>query len=315
MSHATFAASYDGAAKGITIAVTAMLLVIPVVTGSLAIGALFAAIVLVAWAWSPSSYSVENGFLVVHRLAGNIQIPTSSIREARGATREDLSGTLRLFGSGGLFGYYGRFRSPKLGKSTWYMTNQRHAVVVIGDFGTALFSPDDVDGFLAWIYPAKLRTSPVSRFTPLPADVSERNVGVMVGIAAVVLTTALVLGAMFYSPGLPAYTLTSDKLTIQDKFFPVTLNASAIDLKNARVIDFNTDPDWKPVLRIGGFGNARYHSGFFTLADGRKVLMYRAESTRLILLPPKAEGNPVLFEAKEPQKFLSEIQRKWSNGS
>ena len=28
-------------------------------------------------------------------------------------------------------------------------------------------------------------------------------------------------------------------------------------LEGARVIDFNTDPDWKPVTRSNGFGNAR----------------------------------------------------------
>jgi hypothetical protein len=80
------------------------------------------------------------------------------------------------------------------------------------------------------------------------------------------------------------------------------------------VIDFNTDPDWKPVTRSNGFGNAHYHSGLFKLADGREIRMYRADSTQLILLPPKTEGDPVLFETKDPRKFLTEIQQKWGSG-
>jgi hypothetical protein len=313
MSHATFAASYDGAAKGITIVVAVILLSAGIVTGSIGIGAASAAILFLAWAWSPTSYSIEGGFLVVHRFFGNVQIPIASIREVAIATPVDLSDTTRVFGSGGAFGYYGKFRTAKLGATTWYMTNQANAVIVTSDFGRMLFSPDDVDGFLAWLSPPGQR--PPSGFTPSPIETKERNYGAMVAIGIIVLTTALALGAMFYSPGLPSYTLTNDKLTIQDKFYPVTLNASAIDMKSARVIDFNTDPDWKPVTRSNGFGNAHYHSGFFKLSDGREVRMYRADSTRLILLPPKTEGDPVLFETKEPQKFLSEIQQKWGNGS
>ncbi len=310
--HATFAASYDAAAKGITIAVTVLLLVIPFVTGSLAIGGLFALLLFAAWAWSATSYSIEDGFLVVHRFIGNIRIPIASIQDVAIATPLDLSGSLRVFGSGGAFGYYGRFKSPKLGSSRWYMTNQANAVIVTSDFGKMLLSPDDVDGFLAWVSPKGRR--PTARFTPLPAEAKEHNYGAMLAIGIVVLTTALVLGAMFYSPGLPSYILTKDKLTIRDKFYPVTLNANAVDVRSARVIDFNTDPDWKPVTRSNGFGNAHYHSGFFKLSDGREVRMYRADSTRLILLPPKADGDPVLFETKEPQKFLTEIQQKWGNG-
>ena len=66
----------------------------------------------------------------------------------RRATPDDLRRAIRLRGSGGLFGYYGLFRSAKLGKFKAYVTDKNNRVVVITGSKTALFSPDDVDGFL-----------------------------------------------------------------------------------------------------------------------------------------------------------------------
>jgi hypothetical protein len=53
-----------------------------------------------------------------------------------------------LFGSGGLFGYYGLFRTRALGRSTWYVTNRKNRIVLIAGAKTFVLSPDDVDGFL-----------------------------------------------------------------------------------------------------------------------------------------------------------------------
>jgi hypothetical protein len=58
---------------------------------------------------------------------------------------------MRLFGSGGFFGYYGLFRTTKFGKCTCYVTNRKNMVVIVADSKTTLYSPDDVDGFLEGI--------------------------------------------------------------------------------------------------------------------------------------------------------------------
>ncbi len=86
---------------------------------------------------------------MIERLIGNVRIPLEGLRELRAATGADLSGCIRLFGNGGLFGYYGIFSTSKLGKSSWYVTRRDNMVVTIVPAKTALFSPDDVDGFLA----------------------------------------------------------------------------------------------------------------------------------------------------------------------
>ena len=119
-----FTASYDTTTKIISGGALVLFLVIVVATHSVAVGGLFAAIVVGAYAWSPRGYAVSDGCIEVSRLIGSARIPLDGLREARAATKDDFRGCLRLFGNGGLFGYYGLFQTSKLGKSTWYVTNR-----------------------------------------------------------------------------------------------------------------------------------------------------------------------------------------------
>ena len=86
-------------------------------------------------------------------------MPLDSIREARPAIKDDFQGCVRLFGSGGFFGYYGVFMTSKLGRTTWYVTNRKNAVVVITGAKTLVFSPGDVDRFLAAVRPSSIETT------------------------------------------------------------------------------------------------------------------------------------------------------------
>jgi hypothetical protein len=299
-----FSASYDTTTKVISAGVLVLFLAIVVGTHSVAVGCITAGILLGAYAWSPRGYAVSEGSITVNRLIGSVRVPLDDVREARVATKDDFRGCIRLFGNGGLFGYYGLFRTSKLGKSTWYVTNRGKVVVVTGK-KTALFSPDDVTGFIAAI----------GAPTPVPVPVTQdagSRIGTLVGAAIGIVAIAVVVFALSYSPGPPSYTLTPDSLTIHDRFYPVTLNAANVDVERIRVIDWNIDPEWRPTRRTNGFANAHYRSGWFRVAGGKTIRMYRADSLRLVLLPPKGDGPAVLLETSEPEKFVVEMRRKWS---
>jgi hypothetical protein len=116
---------------------------------------------------------------------------------------------------------------------------------------------------------------------------------------------------LLYAPGPPKYTLNSEGLTIHDRFYPVTVRASEVDVARIRVVDLDTDPHWRPTSRTNGFGGLHYHSGWFRVAGGEKVRMYRADGRRLVLLPPLAQTAPVLIEVKQPEAFVQEVQHAW----
>ena len=312
----SFSASYDATTKIISAALCVVFLVIAAATHNVVVGCLCLIVLIGAYAYSPRGYAIRERSIIVNRLIGNVDIPLDGLREIRAVAADDLRGCIRLWGDGGLFGYYGLFRTSKLGKCTWYVTNRTHAVVVITGAKTALFSPDDVDGFLAAIQP-----SVAPGALPSAPLASRRSAGlgriIPIILSAVVGVAGLTFGAfcVLYSPGFPSYTLTPNVLTIHDFFYPVKVDRGGVDVEHIRIVDFGVDTTWRPTARTNGFANSHYQSGWFRVANGQKVRMYRAGGKRLVLLPPKGDGAVLLLEIKEPEKFLAEVRRKWSNGS
>ena len=114
-----------------------------------------------------------------------------------------------------------------------------------------------------------------------------------------------------YSPGPPEYALTTQSLVIKDHFYPATVNAADVDIANIRVVGVEGSSEWRPTLRINGFATRHYRSGWFRVAGGKTVRMYRADGLRLVLLPPKGNGTPVLLEVKDPDAFVGQLVSQW----
>ncbi len=123
------------------VAMAAMFLVAPPVPalllslGYVAIGAL-------SWAWAPAGYSLDGGQLVLHRNAWR-EVRTGVARETAFPEPQRLG--IRLLGSGGMFGYYGRFRRGDLGSYRAWLTSREadHVVALETDLGLVVVSPAD----------------------------------------------------------------------------------------------------------------------------------------------------------------------------
>ena len=144
-----FSASFDTLTKVLSIVIMVIAIGVTGLTRNPFLVGLGILTIVLAWAWSARGFTVGGGVLVVHRLIGNVRIPLDGLREARRAESGELMRCLRLWGSGGVFGYYGLFQMSKLGRATWYVTSRANAVIVVTAAKTVVVSPDDVDGFLA----------------------------------------------------------------------------------------------------------------------------------------------------------------------
>ncbi len=311
----SYSASYDRTTKIISLAVGVFLPGLGLYTGNPYLTGLGVLILLGAYAYSPRRYSLDGRSIVIHRLAGNVSLPLGGLRRANRAAAEDLRGCIRLWGSGGLFGYYGLFRTPSLGRCTWYVTNRAKMVVVETSGKTVLVSPDDADGFLAALRGMAPATAQPAGAQGAPSGGARRGAGLTARLAGGVVAVAgiaIAAFALLYAPGPPSYTLTASSLAIRDRFYPVTLDASAVDIAGVRVVDIARDADWRPTARTNGFANAHYRAGWFRVGNGQKVRLYRAGGTRLVLLPPKGEGAAVLLEAGEPERFIGDLKRQWA---
>ncbi len=107
-----------------------------------------AGIVIVSWALAPARYSVTGTELLIHRPLRPRRIPRADIRGARLLAKDELRGTIRTFGNGGLFGFYGRFYSARLGQHRWYASRNEDLVAVDTVSGLLVLSPDDPKRFV-----------------------------------------------------------------------------------------------------------------------------------------------------------------------
>ncbi|HXP89260.1 MAG TPA: PH domain-containing protein [Bryobacteraceae bacterium] len=312
MPSANFAAPYDRTTKILSAVVCVFLLSLAAVIQNVIVAIVSILVIALAYAYSPRGYTIADRSVLIKRPIGNVRVPLDDVREARPASSDDYSGCIRLWGSGGLFGYYGLFRTDKLGRCTWYATDRSRAVVLITAAKTALFSPDDVEGFLAAIR----RQAPVSGVIATLATVAAPRRPFPV---AAVLAPALGLAgfcvailAMRYDPGPPDYTLTGDSLAIHDRFYPVTIGAGSTDTEGIRAVDLDQETGWQPVLRVGGFANSHYQSGWYRAANGIRVRLYRQRGVqRLVLLPPKKGEAPLLLQVALPGEFAEQLRNQW----
>jgi hypothetical protein len=303
-----FPASYDRTTKIVSTVVCLGFLAIIFGVHNAILTVLSVLVLLIAAAWSPQGYAVQGQSILVRRKIGTVRIPLADLRDVRRADAADLRGCVRLWGSGGLFGYYGLFSTSKLGKSRWYVTDRSKIVVLIAGGKTILLSPDE---FVDAVRAAAPQIAAAESGLNL-TQVSSRRSGRWIGLAIVLAIAGLVAAAMLYSPGTPGYTLTPDTLTIRDRFYPVTLDASAVDINGIWIVDLHQNTEWRPVRRTNGFANPYYQSGWFQVANGDKVRLYRAGGARLVLLPPKGAGSAVLYQTPDPEAFVEQLRTAWA---
>lgn len=154
-----YSASIDRTTKIITVGLTALfvgIIVYAFVTFSSEerIGAFVSTAILIvtygfAYVYRPTGYTLTGRDLVIHRPVGDVIYQREMLESVERIPKEHLKFTIRTFGVGGLWGYYGQFYNSVYGKMTWYLT-RRDQLVLIKTTGkkTILLSPDEIDSFL-----------------------------------------------------------------------------------------------------------------------------------------------------------------------
>jgi hypothetical protein len=135
----------------VSLFITSIVFIIVVVVTYLAftkdsyVGALITdGVLLIAYLFRPLSYVLTEETVIINRPVSKVAIRLQDIEQAKKITYSDLSITIRLFGSGGFFGYFGIFYSSTFGKLKAFMS-QRKNLLLIKTFkhGTFVISPGD----------------------------------------------------------------------------------------------------------------------------------------------------------------------------
>lgn len=68
-----------------------------------------------------------------------------TINEMTTLSAREIGTMIRTFGNGGLFGYYGKFHSSKLGSMTLYATQSKNRILIKTIHGSQIMiTPDDL---------------------------------------------------------------------------------------------------------------------------------------------------------------------------
>jgi hypothetical protein len=103
----------------------------------------------ISYGLSPNSYEINDNSIVIKRLFKNVIVNRSQIKNVLKLESGKLSGAIRMFASGGLFGYFGTFWNKEFGTMTWYATRRDKAIMLITISNQKIIlTPDETDNFL-----------------------------------------------------------------------------------------------------------------------------------------------------------------------
>src|SRR5688572_28620422 len=135
-----FKASLDKTSKRITVAIAVLFALnlcffLPALQRSahfvlIGTSLLLVAIFVGAYLFRTTAYEVTPQQLIIHRPLKNKILDKTDIIKVELFEEGALSGSTRLLGNGGLFGYYGQFSNRRFGYMTWYATNRSNPVLL-----------------------------------------------------------------------------------------------------------------------------------------------------------------------------------------
>lgn len=153
-----FKASMDKLAKGVTVVVTLLFLALIIgqftiinevgITVSVGIIGLLVAIYAITFLLHPVNYRVDTNVIIIHRPLNDIRINKDSIKSVQILEEGVLRWSVRTFGVGGLFGYFGSFANSKLGNMTWYATRRNKAVLIQTTDKKIIVTPNEPEKFV-----------------------------------------------------------------------------------------------------------------------------------------------------------------------
>ncbi len=156
-----YKASFDNLTKNVTIGVTilfAFIFLLPIIIikdGSDNQNAIYTRVAMllfyfITYGFSTKSYQLTPEEVIIRRLLGNVKIKRSEILSIEIIEKEQMGWIIRTFGVGGLFGYWGKFSSSKLGSMTWYAT-RKNRIILIKTINNKRFviTPDEMEQFVS----------------------------------------------------------------------------------------------------------------------------------------------------------------------
>lgn len=272
-------------------------------------GLLVAAIVVthvLSWAFAPRAYAIEGGRLRIERPLLPVDVPLAAIRAARPLAEEDFRGARRVLGSGGLFGYYGRYWSRRLGSFRLLATRRRWLVLVDSEVDRFVLSPEPPDRFLDAVLsraPGAAREDPGA---PIAPRRTPRRAWLGLG-ALVALVTLTVAGAAFLLPYAWApqgVRLEGDAIHVEGRLFSPVVVIPLADVRRVERLPAEASRGFHRVSGASPSSGVRY--GVFRSRELGDFRLYAWREGPAVVLDTLRERFVVTPD--DPETFVSDVR-------
>jgi hypothetical protein len=105
----------------------------------------FFLILFFCWLYAPIHYIIDTKYLVIHRKVKDISINLNEISLVKLLSEKEIKGGIRIFGVGGVFGYFGLFQFPKIGTCSAFATQRKNMILIETQKKKYIISPDDIE--------------------------------------------------------------------------------------------------------------------------------------------------------------------------
>lgn len=158
MTALTFKTSMDFKAKLITLSVI-LIFIATIISQFVMDGepffivffCLFLLVLLLPYLYSPYTYTCDDKVLSIKRPIGQIDVQLVDVLNVRELEDKELSPLFRLWGSGGFFGYFGKFSDARHRNFKMYCRRLDTRVMVFTKNGLLVLAPDNKEEFIKTI--------------------------------------------------------------------------------------------------------------------------------------------------------------------
>jgi hypothetical protein len=127
-------------------------------------------------------------------------------------------------------------------------------------------------------------------------------------VIGVILIGVITMFALFGYQSRHAQFIVSDQgLRISPGIYSRFIPKEQIDTAGVKVVNLNTDSEYKPKWRTNGAGLPGYSAGWFKLQNKEKALLFVTDRTSVVYIPT-TENYSVMLSVKDADEFADLIQ-------
>ncbi len=116
-------------------------------------GTIFFFVFIITYSFRPINYTITENQLIIHRLIKDVVIEKSAIKRVSVLDEKKIEWSIRTFGVGGYYGFFGKFANTQMGNMTWYATRKDHTVLVVTtENEKIILTPDEPETFVVDFY-------------------------------------------------------------------------------------------------------------------------------------------------------------------